>query len=169
MFRDLPELGTAVAGWAQRDDVVEVVRVRFRPVVGPVEETDRDDVVDVRVPSDGLGRRTTDHALVVVAFECLPAHAVPPRPVVVGSSAKPIGVTLAGEFLRESLREAVPVAQGSLSSHVTRVAFDGITTGCAFEFDLPTSPPWVVGTPDVGVVTPGPRFDTLRTVQTLFF
>jgi hypothetical protein len=118
--------------------------------------------------SDLIGRRATDHTLVSVAFECPPAHAVPPRPVGVRAASLPVGVALTFEGFREPVVATLVTAQRYLAGDVARVPFDRSVTDGAVRLDLSTTPAWMFFPFDDRWVAPVRLLYTVRTVQPFF-
>lgn len=125
--------------------------------------------MNVRIPADIGFRRSTDYALVPVAFQCLPTDTVLARPVVARVAAFPVRVALAGERLGEPVVPTLVATERHFAVDMTRIAFNSSVTDGTVNLHFSAAPARVVAFVDYGWVSPIFGFNTRWTVQSLLF
>ncbi|MFB6224589.1 MAG: hypothetical protein ABEH86_13075 [Haloarcula sp.] len=92
------------------------------------EQSNRDEMVDVRIPTEIGGVSPTQHARVAVPFKRLLAHRLPSRTVLPHATAAPVWVAIAGERVREPLGVTLAATEEYFALYLTRISLDASVT-----------------------------------------
>ncbi len=114
------------------------------PANGSHEQPDRDDVVDIEVPTELLGGDPTDDACVSVPLESVCLRSVPSSIVFLVDTSLPVRMAVSLVGSREPVGSAIVRAEYTIALDVRWIPLEGSSTIMTREFPISTIPSWVI-------------------------